>query len=326
MACDVAAMAPGTNAGAASPVGGGGEDLEKTISKKVTEDVSALVRSVTLPRGRPVEPAVKAVTEALSYSETEASEKKLVEIVARDLPDLFKQMDGRTIRRVGKPDITLKTDGLTFRVKHMTALQRALGVIANPAMAGILFLIGLVGLYSEMQHPGAILPGILGGICLLLALFAMAVLPTNYAGIGLMLLGVLFFFLEVKLTGHGLFAIGGAVAVILGALLLFPRDDLAPRGDFWFVVGTAVASATVLVLLSFKALSVQNLPDRTGAGSLVGKVVPARTDIHGTGKVFIDGDLFFARSDEPIAAGEPVEILAVDGLSVVVKHSGHREA
>jgi membrane-bound serine protease (ClpP class) len=319
MACDVAAMAPGTNAGAASPVGGGGEDLPKTISKKLTEDVSALLRSLTSPRGRPTAPAVLTITEAISYSETECLEKKLIELVARDLPDLFKQLDGRVIKRVGKADASLHSNGASYVVRRMTSLQKALGVIANPALAGILFLIGMVGLYSEMSHPGAVLPGILGGICLILALFAMSVLPTNFAGIGLMLLGVLFFFLEVKLGSHGLFAIGGGVAIILGAVLLFHDNDLAPKGDFWFIVAGAGTTSLILALLSLKALSVQGLPDRTGEGVLVGQIVPARTDIHATGKIFADGAIWDARSETPVSAGEFVEIVKVEGLSVIVR-------
>lgn len=319
MSCDVAAMAPGTNAGAASPVGGNGEDLPKTIARKVREDTAALLRSVTGPRGRPTEPAVKTITDAVSYSETESAEKKLIEIIARDLPDLFKQLDGRTIKRVGKPDAVLKTAGLKWRVREMTAMQRALAVIATPVAAGLLLMIGLVGLYSEMSHPGAIFPGILGGICLILALFAMSVLPTNGAGIGLMFLGILFFFLEVKLSGHGLFAVGGGIAIVLGAVLLFHQNDLAPKGEFWFIVAGAATTALIMAALSLKALSVQKLPQRTGAAVLVGQVVPARTAMDPSGKLFADGAIWDARSTSPVAAGDPVEILSVEGLALVVR-------
>jgi membrane-bound serine protease (ClpP class) len=323
MACDVAAMSPGTNAGAASPVGGGGEDLPKTISKKVTEDASALLRSVTAPRGRPTEPAVKTITDAVSYSETEALDKKLIEVIARDLPDLFAKLDGRVVKRVGKGDATLHLKDAVIDTKEMTALQKALSVIASPALAGFLLLLGLVGLYSEMSHPGAVFPGILGGICLLLALYAMSVLPTNYAGLALMLLGVLFFFLEVKLASHGLFAVGGGVAIILGAVLLFHQNELAPRGEFWFIVAGAATATAILATLSFRALRVQGLPDRTGIGVLVGQVVCARTPIHASGKVFADGALWDARSPVPVAAGERVEIVGVDGLTVLVKPLAH---
>jgi membrane-bound serine protease (ClpP class) len=319
MSCDVAAMAPGTNAGAASPVGGQGEDLPKTIGRKVTEDASALLRSLTGPRGRPTDLAVKTITDAASYSETESREKNLVEIVARDVPDLVAQLDGRTIRRVGRPDEVVRTAGREIRTKEMTSLQRALAVVATPAVAGLLLLLGLLGLYAELQHPGAIFPGVLGGICLLLALFALAVLPVNAAGVGLILLGVLFFVLEVKLASHGLFAIGGGMAMIAGAVLLFYRSDYAPRGELWFLIAAAATTALVLAALSYKAISVQSLPDRTGAGVLIGKTVPARTDIAPSGMVFVDGALWEARSQQPIAAGEPAEIVAVEGLTVLVK-------
>ncbi|HYN43740.1 MAG TPA: nodulation protein NfeD, partial [Thermoanaerobaculia bacterium] len=325
MACDVAAMAPGTNTGAASPVGSGGEELPKTIGKKVSEDAAALVRSLVVPRGRPVDDAVKTITEALSFSETEAKEKKLVEIVARDLPDLFKQLEGRPIKRVGRPDVTLKSAAFTFRTTTKTELEKALGVIASPMVAGILFLIGVVGLYSEFQSPGAILPGVLGSICLLLAFFAMSVLPTNWVGIGLILLGVLFFFLEVKFTMHGVLAISGGVSIILGAVLLFHRDEFAPRAELWFIVGGAAVTTVILAGLSLMALSVQRLPGRTGVAVLVGQVVPARVGATGALKVFADGALWEARSAVPLNDGQLVEITGLDGLAVLVKPSVRSE-
>ncbi|MBK6407461.1 MAG: nodulation protein NfeD [Holophagales bacterium] len=325
MACDVAAMAPGTNTGAASPVGSGGEELPKTIGKKVSEDAAALVRSLAVPRGRPVEDAVKTISEALSYSESEAKEKKLVEVVARDLPDLFKQLEGRPIKRVGKPDVALKSAAFTFRTERKTGLEKALGVIASPMVAGLLFLIGVVGLYSEFQSPGAILPGVLGSICLLLAFFAMSVLLTNWVGIGLILPGVLFFFLEVKFTMHGILAISGGVSIILGAVLLFHRDEFAPRAELWFIVGGAAVTTVILAGLSLMALSVQRLPGRTGVAVLVGQVVPARVGATGALKVFADGALWEARSAAPLNDGQLVEITGVDGLAVLVKPSVRSE-
>ena len=311
--CDV------DNAGAASPVGGGGEDLPKTIAKKVGEDVSALLRSVTEPRGRPVDDAVKAVTEATSYSETEAEKRKLIEVVARDVPELLARLDGRTAKRVGRPDVVLRTAGLATEPREMTRRERILGVIANPALAGILFLVGLVGLYSELSHPGGILPGVLGAICLILALFAMSVLPVNGAGVFLIVLGALFFFLEVKLAAHGVLAVGGAAAIVLGGLLLFPDRAGAPRGELATLVAGAVATAAILAALSFRALTMKRLPDRTGAGVLLGQVVAARTALAPAGKIFVDGALWEARSSAPVAAGENVEITGLDGLLVLVR-------
>jgi membrane-bound serine protease (ClpP class) len=319
MACDVAAMAPGTNAGAAAPVGGAGEDLPKTLAKKAGQDVSALLRSVVEPRGRPVGEAVKAVSEAASYSETEALKAKLIEVVARDEKDLLRQLDGRSVKRVGKPDVVLKTEGLSTVATMMTRREHILGVLASPALAGILFLIGLVGLYSELSHPGGIFPGVLGAIALLLALFAMSVLPVNAAGVALLLVGALFFFLEIKLASHGVLAVGGAAAIVFGAILLFPEQAGAPRGEFAVLTASAVATAGILAVLSFKALAMKRLPDRTGAGVLVGQVVPARTPIAPVGKVFADGDLWEAHSVVPVAAGELVEIVGIEGLALVVR-------
>ncbi len=192
-------------------------------------------------------------------------------------------------------------------------------------VAGILFLIGVVGLYSEFQSPGAILPGVLGSICLLLAFFAMSVLPTNWVGIGLILLGVLFFFLEVKFTMHGILAISGGVSIILGAVLLFHRDEFAPRAELWFIVGGAAVTTVILAGLSLMALSVQRLPGRTGVAVLVGQVVPARVGATGALKVFADGALWEARSAVPLNDGQLVEITGVDGLAVLVKPSVRSE-
>ena len=262
---------------------------------------------------------MKAVSEAASYSETEAEKRKLIEVVARDIPDLLARLDGRTAKRVGKPDVVLKTAGLATELKEMTRREKFLGVLASPALAGILFLIGLVGLYSELSHPGGILPGVLGAICLLLALFAMSVLPVNGAGMGLLVLGALFFFLEIKLASHGVLAVGGAAAIVLGALLLFPDRAGAPRGELATLVAGAVTTAVILALLSFRALAVKRLPDRTGAGVLVGQIVAARTALTPTGKIFVDGAIWEARSSAPVAAGENVEITGLDGLSVLVR-------
>ena len=192
-------------------------------------------------------------------------------------------------------------------------------------MLSFLFLIGIVGLYSEFQNPGAILPGVLGSICLLLAFFAMSVLPTNWVGIGLILLGVLFFFLEVKFTMHGILAISGGVSIVLGAILLFHRDELAPRGELWFLVGGAVVATLILAVLSMMALSVQRLPQRTGDAVLVGQVVPVHVGAAGALKVFADGALWEARSAVPLTDGQIVEITGIDGLTVLVKPSGRSE-
>src|SRR5664279_2528852 len=169
------------------------------------------------------------------------------------------------------------------------------------------------------RTPGRIAPGVLGAICLVLALFAMSVLPVSGAGMGLLVLGALFFFLEIKLAAHGVLAVGGAVAIVLGAILLFPDRPGAPRGELATLVAGAVTTATILALLSFRALAVKRLPDRTGAGVLVGQIVAARTALAPKGKIFVDGAIWEARSSAPVAAGENVEIMALDGLSILVR-------
>src|SRR5689334_9703634 len=205
---DVAAMAPGTNTGAAHPVGGEGEDLPKKMNEKAEQDARAFVRTLAKQRGRNVEKAEAAVEKSLSYTETEAREGGLIEIVARDVPDLVNQLDGRKVSRVGGGQATLDLKGYRLESQPMGQLERVLGVVSHPNVAYVLFLVGLVGLYFELSTPGAVLPGVAGGIALLLALYAFSVLPVNLAGLALILFAILLFVAEIKVVSHGLLSVG----------------------------------------------------------------------------------------------------------------------
>ena len=216
---DVAAMAPGTNTGAAHPVGGEGQDLPKKLNEKAEQDARAFVRTLARERGRNVAKAEAAVEDSLSYTETEAKESGLIEIVARDIPDLLSQIDGRTVRRVGGVETKLSLAGHRLEERSMSSVEKILGVVSHPNVAYVLFLLGLVGLYFELSTPGAILPGVVGGISLLLALYAFSVLPVNLAGLGLILFAILLFVAEIKVVSHGLLSLGGADR---------PRGGLAP--------------------------------------------------------------------------------------------------
>src|SRR6266545_1424524 len=212
---DVAAMAPGTNSGAAHPVAGEGQELPKTLNEKAEQDARAFIRSLARQRGRNADKAETAVISSRSFTETEAKENRLIEIIARDIPDLLAQLDGRTIRRVGEKQAVLHLKEFRLETREMTGVEKVLGVVSHPNVAYILFLLGLVGLYFEMSSPGAVLPGVVGGIALLLALYAFSVLPVNFAGIALILFAVLLFVLEVKAASHGVLAAGGAIALLV---------------------------------------------------------------------------------------------------------------
>src|SRR6266542_2048468 len=215
LAGDVAAMAPGTNSGAAHPVAGEGQELPKTLKEKAEQDARAFIRSLARQRGRNADKAESAVTSSTSFTETEAKEANLIEVVARDVPDLLNQLESR----------------------EMSGVEKVLGVVSHPNVAYILFLLGLVGLYFEMSSPGAVLPGVVGGIALLLALYAFSVLPVNFAGVALILFAVLLFIAEVKAASHGVLAAGGAIALLAGSLLLFSgRGDQGYRVDLSIIL------------------------------------------------------------------------------------------
>ncbi len=323
LAGDVAAMAPGTNAGAAHPVAGEGQELPKTLNEKAEQDARAFIRSLARERGRNADKAESAVTTSSSFTETEAKEANLIEIVARDVPDLVSQLDGRKIRRVGEKEATLELKGYRLESREMTDLEKVLGVVSHPNVAYILFLLGLVGLYFEMSSPGAVLPGVVGGIALLLALYAFSVLPINLAGLALILFAILLFIAEVKAATHGVLAVGGAIALVAGSLLLFSgRGDQGYRVDLSIILPAVVMTLSVVGFLTWKTLSLRRAPVRTGASSLVGKsarVVRSSEEPDGAGTVLLDGEYWDAYGAAGAARGEIVRVRGVEGLKLRVE-------
>jgi membrane-bound serine protease (ClpP class) len=323
LAGDVAAMAPGTNTGAAHPVAGEGQELPKTLNEKAEQDARAFIRSLAHQRGRNADKAESAVTSSSSFTETEAKEANLIEIVARDVPDLLGQLDGRKIRRVGEKETTLVLKGYRLEVREMTDLEKLLGVVSHPNVAYILFLLGLVGLYFEMSSPGAVLPGVVGGIALLLALYAFSVLPVNLAGLGLILFAILLFIAEIKAATHGVLAVGGAIALVAGSLLLFSgRGDPGYRVDLSIILPGVVMTLGVVGFLTWKTLSISRAPARTGAASLVGrsaKIVRSPGELDGPGTVLLDGEYWDAYGAGGAPPGEIVRIQSVEGLKLRIE-------
>lgn len=320
---DVAAMAPGTNTGAAHPVAGEGQELPKTLNEKAEQDARAFIRSLAHQRSRDADKAETAVTTSHSFTETEAKEGRLVEVIARDVPDLLAQLDGRTIRRMGEKEETLKLKGYRLESREMSGLEKVLGVVSHPNVAYILFLLGLVGLYFEMSSPGAVLPGIVGGIALLLALYAFSVLPVNLAGIALILFAVLLFVLEIKAASHGVLAAGGAIALLAGSLLLFSgRGEQGYRVDLSIILPAVAMTLAVVGFLTFKTISLRRAPVRTGSVSLVGKsarVVRTIPESEEPGTVLVDGEYWDAYGAPGAAPGESVRIIGVEGLKLRVE-------
>jgi membrane-bound serine protease (ClpP class) len=320
---DVAAMAPGTNTGAAHPVAGEGQELPKTLNEKAEQDARAFIRSLAHQRGRNADKAEAAVTSSLSYTETEAKDAKLIEIVARDVPDLVGQLDGRTIARVGDKQAKLELKGYRLDSREMSGLEKVLGVVSHPNVAYILFLLGLVGLYFEMSSPGAVLPGVVGGIALLLALYAFSVLPVNLAGIALILFAIILFIAEVKAASHGVLAAGGAISLLAGSLLLFSgRGEAGYSVDLSIVLPAVAMTLGVVGFLTFRTLSLRRTPVRTGAVSLLGRaarVVRAIPESEDLGTVLIDGEYWDAYGAPGAAPGETVRVVGVEGLKLRVE-------
>lgn len=321
LAADVFAMAPGTNTGAAHPVGLGltGQPLDKTMEDKVTNDASASIKTLAERRGRNVAMAEDAVRKSLSYTEREALAGGLVDVVAPSEAGLLAWCDGRTVRRFGGAEIRLAVRGEPVVPVPMTFRQRFLLTISNPNLAYLLLMLGLLGLYFEFAHPGAIVPGVVGGISLLLAVFAFQILPINYVGLLLILLSVAFFVVEVKVHSYGLLTLGGIAAMLIGSLMLVksPLPELRP--SLGVILPVAVGVALVLAFLVTLVVKAQARRPATGAEGLVGETGVARTDLLPGGKVFVHGELWDAEADGPVRRGEKIEVVRLlDGLRLRV--------
>ncbi len=324
LAGDVAAMAPGTNAGAAHPVGGEGQDLPKKMNEKAEQDARAFVRTLAVQHGRNVEKAELAVSKSASYTEAEAKSDGLVEIIARDVPDLLAQLDGRRFTRVGGAETTLALKGYRLETREMGQMDRILGVVSHPNVAYLLFLLGLVGLYFELSTPGAILPGVVGVISLLLALYAFSVLPVNLAGLALILFAILLFVAEIKIASHGLLSVGGAVALIAGSLLLFSGkgDRGGYRVDLGIILPGLALTLAVVGFLTWNTVQRRNAPVRTGLSAMVGqqaRVADGFGAVATTGRVHIFGEYWEASGPPGIVPGDIVRIQGIEGRTLRVE-------
>lgn len=311
MAADIAAMAPGTNTGAAHPVGPQGEDLQKTIGEKIANDAAALARSLAQARGRPEEWAEKAVRESASFSASEALEKGLIDLIANDRAELLQRLNGREVKRFDGRVQTLKLNAPEIIPVEPNAADKLLSVIAHPNIAFLLFLAGIAGIGFELTHPGAIVPGVVGGLALLLGLFALSVLPINYVGILLMLLAIVFFVLEVKVTSYGLLTIAGLVSFVFGALMLIDTPIPALRVGLEVILPSALLIAALVVFLLNRVLSVHRRPPLTGAEGLIGEEGQVVVALDPAGKVFVHGEYWDAVAARPVALGERVKVVKV---------------
>jgi membrane-bound serine protease (ClpP class) len=317
IAADVAAMAPGTNIGAAHPVSSVG-GMDEVMAKKVAADAAAYVRSKAAQRGRNVEMAEKAVLESRSFTEQEALKLGLIDLIAPDVPDLLRQLEGREVRRFDGATVTLRLAGHEPVAVRMNWRQAILSLIARPDVMFLLLLGALAGLGAELSHPGALFPGIVGALCLLLFLFASQIIPVNVAGVLLILAAVALFAAEVKVASYGLLTVGGLAAMILGAMMLV---DAPP--ELRISLGTVLPAALVMAAGTFALVRLVVLAQRrrplTGAEGMRGELAVVVTPLAPEGWVRVQGEQWRAVADAPVEPGEKVTVTAVEGLKLRVR-------
>jgi membrane-bound serine protease (ClpP class) len=325
IAAHVAAMAPGTNIGAAHPVAMGGGEMDKTMKEKVENDSIAYIKSIAEQRGRNVSWAEDAVRKSVSVTEKEALTLKIIDLIADDLPALLKKLDGRKVQ-MGQASAMLQTKNvevLEFEIGWRLELLKAL---SDPNIAYLLMTLGTIGLLAELYNPGAILPGIVGAISLILGFYSLQSLPINYAGVLLLLLGIVLFVLEATVTSYGLLAIGGILSMLLGSLMLIKTD--APFLQISWAVIVPVIGFAALVAFAMVGMGMRAMRRRpvTGSEGMIGLVGMAKTALAPRGQMAVRGELWEAISDEPVEAGAMVEVTAIEGLTLRVKSTPEKGA
>jgi membrane-bound serine protease (ClpP class) len=324
LSADIAAMGPGTHTGAASPliaIGAYPVAIDETLRKKITNDATAFLRSYTEKRGRNPALAETAVTDAKAFTEREALDGKLIDLVAASPEDLLHQLDGRTIVRFDGTRVKLSLPNPSRALFELSARQKFLARIVEPDVFFVLLIVGALGLYTEFTHPGMVAPGVIGGICAVLALYAMHILPVNFAGLLLILLALALFILEAKFTSHGVLAVGGIVAMILGAMFLI-RSPLTTGG---VSLGVALAAtlpfAVITVFLMRLVLRSRQWKTTTGREEMVGAegIAVSGLSASAEGIIRVHGELWRAYSPQSVPAGAAVRVLRVDGLKLYVE-------
>jgi len=328
ISADIAVMAPGTNIGAAHPVTvgqppGGGEEEEKegrdVMKEKVLQDMLAFVRSIAKEKGRNAEVIERMVTESLALSAEEALREGVIDLIAGDLNDLLKRIDGRKVKKFGR-EITVRTEGERVVYVEENLKEEVLKILTNPTVAYLLLMLGFYGLFFELYNPGAVVPGVVGAICLLLGLYGLSTISMNWLGLLLIFLGVLLFVLELITPTFGALAVGGIVSLALGSLFLI--DPESPYGELprSIIVAVVIASALFFTVAGRLGLKAQRRRKLTGAEAMVGEEGEAISDFRrGRGKVFVHGEIWNAVSDEDIRKGDRVTVIGVEGLRLRVR-------
>jgi membrane-bound serine protease (ClpP class) len=313
VACDLFVMAPGTNTGAAHPVGVSitGQQMDETMADKVTHDAASYIKSISEKRGRNAKMAEDAVRESLSYTEKEALEGGLIDLIAKDEQEIIDFFHNKMIQKFDGEEIILDLKDEEVVDLPMTARQKFLLTISNPNLAYILLMLGLLGLYFEFSNPGAILPGVIGGLCLLVAIFSFQILPINYVGLILILLAIGLFILELKVQSYGILSVGGVLAMVIGSIMLIDAPIPELRPSLKFIIPVAIGLSLIFLFLIILAVHVHMRKALTGREGLVGKIGVARTDLGPEGKVFVHGEIWNAEAQQDIPQGAKVKVSEV---------------
>jgi membrane-bound serine protease (ClpP class) len=324
LSADIAAMAPGTHAGAASPVlaiGGYVPQIDEVLRRKINNDAMAFLRSFTERRGRNPVLAETAITESKAFTEKEAFDGKMIDLVVSSTEELLQQLDGRDIKRFDGTHLKLNLTRAVLKTFELSTRQKFLNRIVQPDFLFVMLILGVLGLYTEFTHPGVVVPGVVGGICLLLALFALNFLPVNLAGLFLIALAMAFFILEAKMPSHGVLAAGGVVSMFLGAIFLI-RSPLTPGGvSIKVAIAATLPFAVLVVFLMRLVLRSRKWKTATGKEELIGSqgVVVKLLQSGGEGMIRVHGELWRAESTLPVQEGKTVKILRVEGLKLYVE-------
>jgi membrane-bound serine protease (ClpP class) len=326
IAAHVAAMAPATNIGAAHPVSAGGGSMDKEMAKKIENDAAAFIRTVARERGRNQEWAEKAVRASVSATEQEALKLGIIDLIASSVPELLEKADGRQVKTPGGT-VTLRTKGAVVQPIGVGWRDRFLALITDPNIAYILLMLGMLGLFFELANPGVILPGVIGGISLILAFFAFQSLPINWAGLLLILLGIVLLIAEIKVVSHGVLTIGGIISILLGSMMLLNTPELPLRVSWTVIVPVVAMTVGIFVFAVAAGARAQLQRPTTGAAGLLHRTGVAKTPLAPEGQVLVNGELWTAVSEGPgIPAGERVRVVEVEGLKLRVERASGQTA
>jgi len=317
LSANIVAMAPGTNIGAAHPVTIGGGKTSSTMQEKITNDAAAFARSVATQRHRNVKWAEKVVRKSISSTAREAHAEGVIDTVVSDLPSLLRAMDGRTVKTAGGPR-TLHTAGVPVVELHPSVRERFLAWISNPNIAYLFMLAGVFGIFFEFQNPGAIFPDVLGGISLIIAAFALQMLPVRMSGLALMALAIVLFVLEVKVPSHGVLSIGAIVSMTIGSIMLIDSPLPFMRVSLGIIIPSVLCTAAFFLVAVGLGVRAQRRPVQTGTAGLVGAPGVVRTPVHRSGSVFVHGEIWNAFSTHPLDAGTEITVVSVHGMKLNV--------